>query len=86
LDLASLSRNARFVVDSASGHQIPNENPALVAQATRRWSRWCARDAGSRPGSTTSCVPHAGALFEVVDFGNGVWSLARPEYESAVIE
>jgi pimeloyl-ACP methyl ester carboxylesterase len=32
-DLALLSRNARFVVDSASGHQIPGENPALVARA-----------------------------------------------------
>jgi pimeloyl-ACP methyl ester carboxylesterase len=33
LDLASLSRNARFVVDSTSGHQIPSDNPALVARA-----------------------------------------------------
>jgi len=33
LDLASLSRDARFVVDSTSGHQIPSENPALVARA-----------------------------------------------------
>jgi pimeloyl-ACP methyl ester carboxylesterase len=32
-DLATLSRNARFVVDSASGHQIPSDNPALVAHA-----------------------------------------------------
>jgi pimeloyl-ACP methyl ester carboxylesterase len=32
-DLASLSRNARFVVDSTSGHQIPDENPVLVARA-----------------------------------------------------
>ena len=32
-DLALLSRNSRFVVDSASGHQIPGENPALVARA-----------------------------------------------------
>jgi pimeloyl-ACP methyl ester carboxylesterase len=33
LDLAALSRNAKFVVDSASGHQIPSDNPALVARA-----------------------------------------------------
>lgn len=33
LDLSTLSRNAKFVVDSASSHQIPSDNPALVAQA-----------------------------------------------------
>ena len=32
-DVAQLSRNSRFVADSTSGHQIPSENPALVARA-----------------------------------------------------
>lgn len=32
-DLALLSHKARFTVDAASGHQIPSENPALVARA-----------------------------------------------------
>jgi pimeloyl-ACP methyl ester carboxylesterase len=31
-DLASLSTNSRFVLDSASTHGIPAENPALVAR------------------------------------------------------
>jgi pimeloyl-ACP methyl ester carboxylesterase len=33
VDLARLSRNARFVLDPASGHDIPRDNPRLVARA-----------------------------------------------------
>lgn len=32
LDLAALSRNSKFVVDSSSSHQIPSQNPDLVAR------------------------------------------------------
>ncbi|MFL5618429.1 MAG: alpha/beta fold hydrolase [Gemmatimonadaceae bacterium] len=48
LDLASLSRNAKFVVDSSSGHQIPSENPAIVARAIE--SVIAAARAGGRLG------------------------------------
>jgi len=33
LDLASLSRNSKFVLDTASSHAIQQDNPSLVAQA-----------------------------------------------------
>jgi pimeloyl-ACP methyl ester carboxylesterase len=33
VDLARLSRNSRFILDPSSGHQIPSENPKLVARA-----------------------------------------------------
>lgn len=33
LDLASLSRNSKFIRDPASGHAIQNDHPELVAQA-----------------------------------------------------
>jgi pimeloyl-ACP methyl ester carboxylesterase len=33
VDLSRLSRNSRFILDPASGHQIPSENPKLVARA-----------------------------------------------------
>ena len=33
LDLARLSRNAKFVLDSLSGHNIQNDNPQIVARA-----------------------------------------------------
>jgi pimeloyl-ACP methyl ester carboxylesterase len=34
-DLARLSRNSKFVLDSASGHGIPQDNPHLVARSIR---------------------------------------------------
>jgi len=33
IDLARLSRNSKFILDLSSGHQIPSENPKLVARA-----------------------------------------------------
>jgi hypothetical protein len=48
----------------------------------RRFGEWTSdpeRESGARRAGDEAVV-------EVVDFGNGVWSLARPEYESAVIE
>mgnify|MGYP002633472052 CR=1 FL=1 len=35
-DLAKLSRNARFVVDPSSGHDVHVDNPQLVAQAIQQ--------------------------------------------------
>lgn len=45
LDLASLSRNSKFVLDSASSHAMQQDNPGLVAHAIQRSSR-------RQPGTT----------------------------------
>lgn len=33
IDLARRSRNSKFILDPSSGHQLPSENPKLVARA-----------------------------------------------------
>ena len=48
-DLARLSRNSKFVLDSASGHGIPQDNPQLVARSIREVLKAASRGARLAP-------------------------------------
>jgi hypothetical protein len=48
-DLAGLSRNSKLVIDPASGHDMPKDNPALVAQAIEELVEAASRSTRLRP-------------------------------------